>query len=211
MALKNVLKLSLVCLLAAAANFLLNGLVTGILKVPLFLDTLFTVAVTFAAGLLPGIVTAILSTIIVGLRYETTFTYFFVLCSIAEVFLVWAFCRRTATHRSNDVPVSRVPTYTAINTAASLLLLALVDCVLISIIGGLIDYTIFVLMSLPRNTFFPEDVFKIGLLRNDVPLLWANILSRFPINLVDRIVVIAGGYGVSLLLHGFAKQKKLPR
>jgi hypothetical protein len=209
MAPKTLLKTTLLCILAAGANFLLNGLVAGILRLPLFFDTLFTVAAAFTAGLLPGIASAALTTIIVGLRYETPHTYLFVLCSIAEVFLVRVFQKRAALRRGDDEPIggiNGVPSCAVINTAVSLLLLALADCVVISILGGVIDYIIFAVISRPRVTFSPEDIFKIGLLRNNIPLLWANILARFPINLVDRFVVITAGYSVSRFLRRYGNQ-----
>ncbi|MDR1047442.1 MAG: hypothetical protein LBL64_06690, partial [Treponema sp.] len=90
--------------------------------------------------------------------------------------------------------------YSLIAAASSLLILALIDCLVISVLGGVIDTAIFLLFSPPRNQFSPEGVFRLGLLRNGVPILWANILSRFPINLVDRFIVIFGGCGVSLLI-----------
>jgi hypothetical protein len=46
-----------------------------------------------------------------------------------------------------------------------------------------------------------EDTFELGLLRNNVPVLAAAILSRIPINIVDRFFAIFGGYGLSLLFR----------
>jgi hypothetical protein len=80
---------------------------------------------------------------------------------------------------------------------ALLLVLAMLDCVVMSITGGIIDY-ILIVFSTPR-TFSPEDSFKLGLLQNNVPLLATAILSRIPINIFDRIIVLFGGYGISLL------------
>jgi hypothetical protein len=86
-----------------------------------------------------------------------------------------------------------------IGVAALLLVLAALDCLVVSVSGGIIDYTLTILKA-PR-TFSPEDSFKLGLLRNNVPLLATAILSRIPINIVDRFIVIFGGYGVSLLFR----------
>jgi hypothetical protein len=46
---------------------------------------------------------------------------------------------------------------------------------------------------------YPEDTFKLGLIRNNMPVLAAAILSRIPINIVDRFIGIFCGYGISLL------------
>jgi hypothetical protein len=167
------------------------------------LDTLFNVALTFAAGLLPGLAAAFLSSLIITIRYNAPFSILFVLCSIAEVFMVWIFCRRTEDRGDGVRRINGAEA--ALSTASSLLLLSLAACVVISILGGLIDYVVFVLISQPRNTFYPEDVFKLGLLRNNVSQIWAGILSRFPINLIDRFVVIFGGYGVSRLIKKIVK------
>jgi len=74
-----------------------------------------------------------------------------------------------------------------------------------SIAGGIIDY-ILTCFSAPR-TFYPEDSFKIGLLRNNIPIFVSAILSRVPINIVDRFFVIYGGYGVSLLYRKWLKRE----
>ena len=43
---------------------------------------------------------------------------------------------------------------------------------------------------------------KIGLLQNHVPLLAAKIMSRIPVNIVDRFIVVFGGFLVSILIRG---------
>jgi hypothetical protein len=45
----------------------------------------------------------------------------------------------------------------------------------------------------------PNFCFKLGLIRNNVPLLAAAMLSRIPINIVDRFIAVFSGYGISLL------------
>ncbi|WP_010263679.1 hypothetical protein [Treponema primitia] len=205
-------KIVILCLFAAAGNFLLNTLVETVLHLPLFLDTLFTVALTFAAGPLPGIATAILTSLAKWLRYERMYekvwTYLFVLCSIAEVIIVWLFNRRyLKTHTDMDIPGEKYP-YGIITKAVFLLKLFLVACVAISVSGGIID-----LLANPatKGYFSPEDTFKMSLLRYGTPLLEANILSRIPINIVDRFIVIFGGYAVSLLAVPFLNNKKNPK
>jgi len=84
-----------------------------------------------------------------------------------------------------------------IGVAAKLLVLAVLDCIVVSISGGIIDFII-TRNSAPRP-IFPEDTFKLGLLRNNVPVLATAILSRIPINIVDRFIAIFGGYGISVL------------
>jgi hypothetical protein len=195
--------LLLLCLLAMAANTALSQLIQSKLHLPLFLDTLFNAAITFSAGLLPGIATTILPFVFFALRQQPPELNFFVLCSIAEVFLIWIFHRRLKKSRTGSrapSPAAEPALYSFIVAASSLLILALLDCAMISILGGAIDTAVFTLFSQTKLHFSPEGTFRLGLLRNGVPLLWANILSRFPINLVDRFIVVFGGYGVSLLI-----------
>jgi hypothetical protein len=177
----------------------------------LFLDTLFNAAITFSAGFLPGISTAFLTFVICAFRQQPPETHFFALCSIAEIFLIWMFRRRfKKVWTPSRVPSTAPVSYSFIAAASSLLILALIDCAVISILGGAIDTAIFLIFSPPRNQFSPEGVFRLGLLRNGVPILWANILSRFPINLVDRFIVVFGGYGVSLLIGKIYTKRPAP-
>jgi hypothetical protein len=76
-----------------------------------------------------------------------------------------------------------------------------------SVTGGIIDYVISSLSIM--RTYSPEDNFKLGLLRNNVPLLATAILSRIPINIIDRFIVIFGGYGVSLLYRKWLNKEQI--
>ena len=197
---RRIVVLILLCPLGGAANVALSVLAHEGLHLPLFLDTLFTTALTFSAGLLSGVSTAlltILTAVATGINVETPEAHLFVLCSIAEVVLVWIF-----RHRFEKLwpQAAGQVSYPFIAAASWLLLLALISCTVISVLGGLIDTALFAAFSQTRTAFSPEGVFRMGLLRNGVSLLWANILARFPINLVDRFIVIFGGYGVSRLI-----------
>jgi hypothetical protein len=48
--------------------------------------------------------------------------------------------------------------------------------------------------------------FCAGLLRNNVPFLPTAILSRIPINIADRFIVIFDGYGISLFFRKWLTQ-----
>jgi hypothetical protein len=91
-----------------------------------FTDTIFTVAVTFSFGLIPGLVTA---------------------------FLTWV--------------LGFIGTY---------------------------DPSPFLVCSVA------EHVYKAGIQQNLFPVPIMNILSRLPVNIVDRFIVIFGGYFISLFI-----------
>jgi hypothetical protein len=197
-------KVLLFCVLSAAGNAAFSALVDGVLKLPLYLDTVFSVAVTFAFGLWPGILAGALFYPVTGVLYNIitgagagAFRIagnVFILCTVSEITLVWFFHARI--RRSVFPGETSSSSFTSI--AAQLMVLAALDCILISIVGGMIDFVLYTLLSAPRGVY-PEDIFKLGLYRNNVPLLAAAILSRIPINIVDRFMAVFGGYGISLL------------
>jgi hypothetical protein len=88
---------------------------------------------------------------------------------------------------------------------SALLLLYLLTCMTISLIGGTVDWTIAVTLGPVDNVASAYTFFKMGLLRNRLPLLAAAILSRIPVNIIDRFITIFGGYGLGLLLRKIKK------
>jgi hypothetical protein len=200
----HVWKIVVLCIASGFLNTAVSHFIGTVSGLPLYLDTLFTVAMYFTAGLIPALVTALLLPLITTLRYifimglqfeEIWGMYPFVICVIFEVLLIFSF-------RKKIMPLDRTfrknpSLFNFINIAPLLLLITVLDCIVVSISGGIIDF-ILTTVSVPK-TFDPEDSFKLGLLKNNAPLMAAAILSRIPINIVDRIFVIFGGYGVSLL------------
>jgi hypothetical protein len=132
-----------------------------------------------------------------GYGISLLFRNVWVICIIVEILLIWVF--HTRMKKREAVFLKNPSLQSFIGVAALLLVLAALDCLVVSVSGGIIDYTLTILKA-PR-TFSPEDSFKLGLLRNNVPLLATAILSRIPINIVDRFIVIFGGYGISLLFR----------
>jgi len=196
-------KIALLCLVSGLLNYLISHFINGVCGLPLYLDTLFTAAVYFAVGLFPALITAILLYLFNTLEYiylmnveikTVWWLYLFFFCVVFEVLLIFFFRKKL---NPLDAAFRKNPSlYAFINIAPLLMLIVVLDCIVVSVTGGIIDY-ILTLLSSPK-AFFPEDSFKIGLLRNNVPLLASAILSRVPINIVDRFFVVFGGYGVSL-------------
>jgi len=195
----RLIKLSLLCIFAVIGNFLLNNLCVYYMKFPLFLDTVFNVAVTFAVGLIPGLITALLSYVALN-SWEIGF-YPFILCSIVEVLLVCLLMPVTQKVKHAEqtaLPTTKVFSY--ISVFARLMVLYIVCSLTISVLGGVIDYFHYTVLSNSKLSFSAEDAFKIGLLRSGIPVLAIDILSRIPVNIVDRFIVIFGGYFVSRLI-----------
>jgi hypothetical protein len=202
---KHVFKTLTLCVLFAVANCLLNILVNRMLALPLFLDTLFTISITFLAGPVFGIICAVLTSVAGTFLMPPYMPIYcmYALCSIAGVALTEVFCRsynlgfsakRNAAGWANGD--------TDFSTFTILLLLSVVMCLQMSVMGGLIASIISVLISIPEYAVSPESYFKLGLLMNHIPSPAAEIIARIPINIFDRILSVFGGYGLALLVQG---------
>jgi len=182
--------LVLLCVAGAGANFILNTLCFRVFKIPLFLDTVFTAAICFAAGPLAGISTALFTYLAIGMRDGVLTPFIF--CSIAEVLLIWRL--RPALQPALKPQDPTAPLGSPVGVFAKLILLYIAAAFLISVMGGVIDYLYHNMWAMDKPYFSSEDTFKINLLRRGIPLLLVNIFSRIPINIVDRFIVIFGGF-----------------
>ncbi|MDR0455300.1 MAG: hypothetical protein LBH20_01270 [Treponema sp.] len=197
---KQFWKICVLCLVSAFANVVVSHLFSG---VPLYLDTVFNAAIVFSAGLFAALVTGILLFPIAaffvlryydGLPLEISLLNVWLICVAVEILIIWFFYKRMKKQEAVFLEKPSLNSFTGVG--AFLLVLAMIDCVAVSITGGIIDFVLIVRQT-PR-TFSPEDSFKLGLLQNNVPLMATTILSRIPINIADRIIVVFGGYGISL-------------
>jgi hypothetical protein len=88
----------------------------------------------------------------------------------------------------------------------ALILLAFVLCVVISILGGCIS-TIIIFLD---NSAAAAGTITLGAtvpeLVPNMSLIAREILSRIPINIIDRLISVFVGYGVARLI-GFVSQK----
>lgn len=201
------LKVLILCIVSAIGNAALCHFVTDVANVPLYMDTMFTIAMCFSAGLLAGVLTgAIFSPLcfyfvtryILGLSVTlSVIRNVYLICIVVEVVLVCLFYSRMKAREAAFLQKPSLNSFIGVGT--ELLVLVALDCIAVSITGGIIDF-ILTLNSAPR-TFSPEDTFKLGLLRNNVPVLATSILSRIPINIIDRFIAVFGGYGISLLFR----------
>ena len=212
-------KIIVLCVVSAFGNVAFRYLITDMANIPLYADTVFTVAMCFFAGLVPGLLTVGLYFTLSSIRYvvlqgaaagDVWVINIFIICAILEVLVVCLYRRRMKSSESTFFENPWLDSFTGI--LVHLLILSVIACIAISIAGGIID---FVLSQFNvTQDFSPEDNFKLGLLRNNVNILATAILSRIPINIVDRFIVVFGGFAVSLLyrklvkLGGKRKKKK---
>ena len=80
--------LSMLCIAAALLNRLIHFLAFDTLGLPLFIDTVFTAAVTFYAGLIPGLATVLL--------FQMYWSFLaggdvspFIIVTLVEVIIIW--------------------------------------------------------------------------------------------------------------------------
>jgi hypothetical protein len=197
--------LLVLCALAVKANYYLNVIV-HILKLPLFLDTVFTCAVTFAGGLVPGLIVVVFTAFDVALRDSGAWPFTF--CCLGEVLLICLLRPRGGPAREWPLRIERGPgirfslskaaAASFISTFAVLLFLYVASCVTVSVLGGIIDFVLYDVLAENKPYYSPEDTFKVGFLYNGSPIVLTNILSRLPINIVDRFIAIFGGFLLSL-------------
>jgi hypothetical protein len=209
---RKILGLLILCIAGTAGNYGLSRL-SYILDLGLFLDTVLTIAVTFAGGLGAGLITAVLSTAAYGIgSYAFWGFYLFGLCSIAAVLLTGFFMRifpkectrvRLITFSQEkqlpaEAPQSGKPSL--LSPVIMLFLLSLCMCILMSVLGGMIAVFIEQVLRSPISDTPPETYFKLGLLRGGLGLAAAEILARFPVNIVDRFISVFCAYGAALLV-----------
>jgi hypothetical protein len=198
---KKLLKIGVLCIVSAIGNIVVSRLCFGI---PLYLDTVFNAALCFSAGLFAALLTGtvlfpiaafFVNRYYYGLSLEISLLNVWLICVAVEILLIWFFYKKMKKREAVFLQKPGLDSFTGVG--AFLLILAMIDCIVISITGGIIDFMLIVSQT-PR-TSSPEDTLKLSLLQNNVPLMATAILSRIPINIIDRTIVMFGGYGISLL------------
>jgi hypothetical protein len=211
---KHILVLPLLCLGGAVLNVVTGNFFRDALGVPLFMDTLFTVAMTFYGGLLCGVVTGLLTNPIINMiDFYGWADFLYAFCNAAVALVIVLFIRLFPVEtRFRAGPVIKTGKFetapgnsrlgSIVNTLVVLLLLSFVMCIAISILGGLITVLIKTFPApLQSSSLSPERLFKLALLRKNLPLAAIEILSRIPLNIIDRLLSVFGGYGVAALLR----------
>jgi hypothetical protein len=185
---------------------------------PLFLDTVFTVTLTLTGGLFWGTLTGALTNVIYNTRFFWGWEgYLFALCNIATAVVTWLFMRLfprdlgwltlsgQGLSKSPGNNASR-PAFTSTfksrrfevvaDRVIVLFLLAFGLCVAMSIFGGLISGLIQTF-----NPVYAKEPFVSGAISDwNLPLILTEIISRFPQNIIDRLITAFAGYGFAVLV-----------
>lgn len=190
-------KIFLLILISIFLNLGTSILVFDVLHIPLFLDTIFTVAIVFYLGLLPGLA--------VGFFYnfiDVLFNYFvrgifsptnicFSLCGVAITLVTWAFARKKEEFK-----------ITLMVTILYLLLISVLSSFVTIFIGGTIDFVRFTYLEIP-DSMAPIRKFTESFVSQRFSLFASCILGQIPISITDRLIATFSGYGVYILCYKF--------
>ncbi|MCL2232258.1 MAG: hypothetical protein FWB99_04185 [Treponema sp.] len=193
------LALLLLCVAAALLNRLIHFLAFDTLGLPLFIDTIFTAAVTFYAGLIPGLATVLLFQIYWSFLADGDVSPF-IIVTLVEVIIIWRLRPDSGPNFGPTWPGlhGKRAFAESVTVFAGLMLLYIAASVSASVTGGLVDYVGFTRAELYRRFFAPNDVFRLAFYGSGFHPLAVAILSRFPINLIDRAIVVFGGFFIAV-------------
>lgn len=197
----SLLKTSLICIIAEVMNFLTTFIFYQTLKIPLFFDTIFTVAVVFYLGLVPGLVVSIVYNVINSLIWVSRTGFFdpFILmygiCGILIVISTWIIARH-----KEDFKIS-VPI-----TLLYLLLISLFSSICSIITSGIIDFFHYKYYEI-TDMMNPIKNFTESFVYQHFSLLASCILAQIPISFLDRLIATFTGYGVYKLCDKYIERR----
>lgn len=188
--LNSFFKCLIVCVIGEMLNFA-GAFLLDSFHIPLFLDTVGTVAVTFYAGLVPGIIVALLFNILRTLQVALInniqlylWEMLYMLCGAAIAAVTWAF-----SHKKENFRISRTI------TLLYLLLIAFVSAFASSVIGGLVETVNRIFFSGVQNKS-PTEYFVRAFMGENLGLFVSCVIARIPTTLLDRVICTFAGYGL---------------
>jgi len=218
---KNVV-LSVLCIVGAFLNVAINILINRAAGLPLYLDTILTVSLTLTGGLFWGLLTGFLTNIIGPTLYFYGWEgYLFVICNMATALVTWLFIRffprelglsNVSLAETQDMPSASQKSSSrrlaeAINTMIVLILLSFSLCLVISILGGVIATFIQSINPAVSGKQGLSADLTATMFGKNIPVVLAEILSRIPVNIIDRLITVFAGYGIALILRNLLRRR----
>lgn len=197
------LRTVVICIIAEILNFIVTAIFYHGLKIPLFFDTIFTVAVVFYCGLLPALCVSIGYNLINSFLWICNkgvfdpFIFAYTVCGILIVFSTWLFARR-----KDDFKIS------AAITALYLVLIALLSSLCAIISSGIIDYFHYIYYDVP-DMMNPIKSFTKSFVQHRFSLIASCILAQIPISFADRLIATFAGYGIYRLCEHHIERKTI--
>ncbi len=186
----RILKLVLVCIIAEALNFLMVQIFYHALGIPLFFDTIWTVAVVFYAGLLPALCVSLGYNIINSLIWifvkgeGDPFIFLYSICGVLIVVSTWFIARRKDEFRINVMV-----------TLLYLLMITLTSLFCTVFTSGIIDYFHLRYRNVP-DMMNPIKSFTESFVHQHFSLLASCILAQIPVSFLDRLIATFAGYAI---------------
>jgi len=208
--------LSVLCIVGAFLNVAINVLINRAAGLPLYLDTILTVSLTLTGGLFWGLITGFLTNIIGPTLYFYGWEgYLFVICNMATALVTWLFIRffpRELSFEQTEIPqASQKPSSRrfaeAINTMIVLILLSFSLCLVISILGGVIATFIQSINPAVSGMHGLSADLTATMFGKNIPIVLAEILSRIPVNIIDRLITAFAGFGIALFCKNITRRR----
>jgi len=174
-----------IIVLSVAGNVLIKSVTQMIPNMPLFMDTIFTVAATFCGGLVPGLIVGLLTNV-VSSGLASIFTpgigirYLYSLCNMATALVVFLFCKKAKMSEMKPLDLA---------------LLSILVCLTNSVVGGLISTFLYRTLEMSSPDYIVAEM-----MLYNIPMPVAAIISRIPINMVDKLIAVVLGYGIARLV-----------
>lgn len=176
---------------AAVLGNIATSFFSAVLELPAFFDTIFTVAITFYAGLVPGIIVASLTnplmTVLRCLIYGTEIFYFDFLYSACGIFIVlttW-----TISRNKKEFFFSRAV------TVLYLLVIAFASSFLSCFSASFLDTFIRPLFE-KHSRFSAIDSFSMAFQKLKFNVFLSYLLPRIPLTVLDRLICTFAGFGI---------------
>lgn len=180
---KRVMFIVILTLLCVSFNYFGSVFAESIVF-PLYLDSWFTFAVVAIGGLVPGIVCALLSNLILTVFANVRFT--FVLCHISTVILTWLVFIHKSEENEKKIVLLEKFLWAGILSALS---------------NGLLGNIISDLMYSSVPGTLHSDIVVQGIYMAVPNRIFATYVGGFLENLTDKIISALVSYGLILFIH----------
>ena len=191
------------------------------LSLGLYLDIVFTVALVFLAGLIPGIICAVLSAAVYGIIYCFVFGtpyhwvwYFNIFYGVVACFLVMLYEKLFPAEYKRvrlDSPSNSSVAFNRgqfLNLILLLINLSISMFIVLGIIGGIISACTGMTGNVVPDNIPPETRFRPGFIGQGFDLFVSEILSRFPVNLADKLIAVFAGFAAAYFIKKIFNAKR---
>jgi hypothetical protein len=201
--------LAFISIAGAALNIAICYLSQNVLTIPLFLDTIFTMTLTFYGGVFWGVLTGALTNLVFHSVFFVSWPYYlYTFCNIAvalvtALFIRWFPRELSLSQKAEEGRLSSsAQLQNLTEKAIILILLSFALCIVISILGGIFSTLINIIETPVEGAEIvdPGKNFRLALQRKGFPAIMVEIASRIPVNILDRLISSFAGCGIAMLL-----------